>query len=79
MTDTCGGCQGLGAHRQFCPHHPDYHPWKRLAAMAEDIGDTIGANEAGLANRAYALAGAIKDAMPDHPFQPFQRRSEEVS
>jgi hypothetical protein len=51
-----------------CPRHPDYHPWRRLADMAADIGDSVGGSDPGLANRAYALAGAIKEAMPDHPY-----------
>jgi hypothetical protein len=67
-TTECGGCRGIGSHRRFCPHHPDYHPWKQLAQMAEDIGDRIGSNDTGLANRAYALSGAIKDAIPNHPY-----------
>lgn len=65
----CGGCRGIGAHRRYCPRNPDYHPWRRLADMAESIGDTIGSNEPGIANRAYFLAGAIREAMPDHPYR----------
>jgi hypothetical protein len=71
--DGCGGCRGVGAHRRHCPRHPDYHPWRRLADMAESIGDTIGGNDTGIANRAYSLAGAIRDAMPDHPYRTPQR------
>lgn len=63
----CGGCRGIGSHRGNCPRHPDYHPWKRLAAMADSIGDSIGVPE--LANRAWGLAGAIREAMPDHPYR----------
>jgi hypothetical protein len=66
--NDCGGCNGQGSHRRYCPRHPDYHPWKVLAAMAEDIGDRIGGNDPGLANRAYQLSGLIKDRMPDHPY-----------
>lgn len=65
----CGGCRGLGAHQRFCPRHPDYHPWRRLAAMAEDIGDGIGSNDPGLANRAYALSGAINEAIRERQEQ----------
>lgn len=68
MSD-CGGCRGLGSHGRYCPRHPDYHPWRILAARAEDIGDQIGGNDPGLANRAYALSGAIRDAIPDHPWR----------
>lgn len=66
---NCGGCEGLGSHRKFCPQHPDYHPWLRLAAMAEDIGDQIGANEPTIANSAYFLAGRIKGATEFHPWR----------
>ena len=69
MANTCGGCQGLGSHRRFCPRHPEYHPWRQLAQMAEDIGDRIGSNDPGIANRAYALAGLIKEAIPAHPWR----------
>lgn len=64
----CGGCQGIGSHRRLCPRHPDYHPWKRLADMAETIGDTTGSNEPGIANAAYSLAAQIRAAMPEHPY-----------
>lgn len=68
MTD-CGGCRGEGAHRKLCPRHPDYHPWLRLVMMAEDIGDTIGSNDTGIANTAYALSARIKAAMVEHPWR----------
>lgn len=75
----CGGCRGIGAHRRHCPHHPDYHPWRILAERAESIGDSIGANEPGIANRAYALAGAIREAIPDHPWHGPQKPQEPIS
>lgn len=65
----CGGCQGLGSHRATCPHHPDYHPWLRLARMAEEIGDVIGSNDTGLANQAYALSGGIRELMKERPWR----------
>lgn len=65
----CGGCAGLGSHQRLCPHHPDYHPWLRLTIMAEDIGDTIGANDPGLANTAYRLSSDIKALMREHPWR----------
>lgn len=37
--------------------------------MAEDIGDTIGANDPGLANRAYRLAGDIAAYIVEHPWR----------
>lgn len=72
----CGGCQGLGSHRHHCPRHPDYHPWRLLADQAENIGDTIGGNDPGLANRAYDLSVRIRAAMVDHPFRPVRKRSD---
>lgn len=68
--DRCGGCQGAGSHRRHCPRRPDYHPWRILAERAESIGDSLGGNDPGLANRAYFLAGAIREAIPDHPWRP---------
>lgn len=64
----------MGSHRRHCPHHPDYHPWRILAEMAEDIGDTIGANDTGIANTAYSLSARIKEAISEHPWQPFRDR-----
>lgn len=72
--DVCGGCRGLGSHRRLCPRNPDYHPWKRLAQMANDIGDSIGSNDPGLANRAYQLGALITAGMADHPYRPVRLR-----
>jgi hypothetical protein len=69
--DGCGGCKGQGSHRRHCPRHPNYHPWIPLADRAENIGDSIGVPE--LANRAWFLAGAIRDEMPNHPYRLTQR------
>ncbi|MCD4535664.1 hypothetical protein LRP67_16345 [Nocardioides sp. cx-169] len=66
--NECGGCQNIGSHRRHCPRHPDYHPYRLLADRAESIGDSIGVPE--LANLAWALAGAIREAIPDHPYRP---------
>jgi hypothetical protein len=68
--DGCGGCRGAGAHRRYCPRHPDYHPWRRLADRAEDIGDGIGGTDPGLANAAYRLASQIRASMVEHPWHP---------
>lgn len=70
MSD-CGGCQGIGNHRRHCPHHPDYHPYRALADQAERIGDEIGLPE--IANRAWSLAGVIRQAIIDHPYSARQR------
>lgn len=68
MPETdCGGCRDMGSHRRHCPRHPDYHPFIVLADRAESIGDSVGVPE--LANRAWALAGAIREAVPNHPYR----------
>lgn len=67
--NKCGGCLNLGSHQRHCPRHPDYHPWKQLADWADSIGDTIGSNDVGIANRAYSLGGAIRQAIPNHPYR----------
>jgi hypothetical protein len=69
----CGGCRGIGSHRRFCPRHPEYHPWRQLAQMAEDIGDRIGANDTGISNRAYYLSSAIRQAILAHPYRSHVR------
>jgi hypothetical protein len=66
VSDVCGGCRNIGNHRRHCLRHPDYHPFRALADCAESIGDSIGVPE--LANQAWALASAIRDAIPDHPY-----------
>jgi hypothetical protein len=66
--NSCGGCQGQGSHQRHCPRHPDYHPWRRLAEQAENIGDTIGGNDPGLANQAYALSARIKSLIEERPY-----------
>lgn len=77
MTDPgCGGCRGIGNHRRHCPHHPNYHPWRVLADRAEDIGDTIGSNEPGIANRAYQLGALIREAIPAHPYHPWNQKEQ---
>jgi hypothetical protein len=53
----------------LCPRHPDYHPYKRLALMAEDIGDSIGGSDPGVANQAYALSGEIKRLIAERPWR----------
>lgn len=65
----CGGCRGMGSHRRYCPRNPNYHPWRRLADRAVDIGDQIGGNDPGVANQAYALAARIRALMEEHPWR----------
>lgn len=37
--------------------------------MAEDIGDTIGSNDTGVANTAYGLSGRIKELIEQRPYR----------
>lgn len=55
MADSCGGCQGLGAHSPRCSTQPGAM-WFVLSDMASSLGDAIGSNDPGLANVAYNLA-----------------------
>ena len=74
--EGCGGCAGLGNHRKLCPRHPDYHPWRRLEVMADEIGDVIGSNDPGVANLAYQLAGELKRLREEHPWRGIGSRRE---
>lgn len=65
--ETCGGCQDMGSHRRHCPRHPDYHPLRVLADRAEGIGDSVGIPE--LANRAWSLGAALREAATERPYR----------
>lgn len=59
---ACGGCRGEGAHRRWCPAVVGlaasiYGP---MAEELETMGDRIGPNNPGLANRAYDLSGRVR-------------------
>ena len=56
---TCGGCRGLGKHSPRCHTQPGAL-WRRLADMAESLGDQIGSNDTTLANRAYDLMSSLR-------------------
>lgn len=56
---SCGGCEGLGAHRRTCPTQPGWN-WARLYMIADELGDSIGSNDIEAANMAYAIAGRMK-------------------
>lgn len=60
----CGGCQGLGAHWRWCPEVVGRRASHLgvLAERAEDLGDTIGANEPGAANACYRAASILLEA-----------------
>jgi len=58
----CGGCKGLGAHIRWCPTQVGYTA-KYLgpgSEMIENLADTVGGNDPGLANILYHAAGELK-------------------
>ena len=57
--EACGGCRGLGGHSPRCHTQPGAL-WRRLADMAESLGDQIGGNDTTMANRAYDLSASLK-------------------
>lgn len=62
MNVRCGGCQGKGAHRRYCPAVVGRHAAMRgrWSQRCEDLADEIGANDPGAANRLYQLAGQFR-------------------
>lgn len=58
----CGGCEGKGAHRRWCPVEVGERAayFGQLSEQAENLGDRIGPNDMGAANRAWALAGELR-------------------
>lgn len=58
----CGGCQGLGSHWRWCPEWVGQaaHLAGTRSQLAEDLADSVGANNPGAANHLYAAAGLLK-------------------
>lgn len=61
---SCGGCEGKGAHRRWCPAvvTPRAALLGPLGERAESLGDTVGANEPDATNHLYAAASLLKNA-----------------
>jgi hypothetical protein len=57
---VCGGCIGLGRHQKHCRQNPDYNRWAELADRVESLGDEVGSNDMGAANRLYEVAGRLR-------------------
>lgn len=60
--EPCGGCQGLGRHKRWCHAVVGraasvYGP---MSERVEAMGDTVGSNNPGLANRYYDLAARTR-------------------
>ena len=60
----CGGCQGLGSHRRWCPAVVGYraHRLGKQSEQAENLADSVGANHPGAANALYHAAGLLAAA-----------------
>ena len=58
----CGGCQGLGSHWRWCPKVVGIHAYVAgtQAETAENLADSVGANNTGAANHLYAAAGLLR-------------------
>lgn len=62
LDSECGGCQGIGRHRRWCPAVVGESASEvgTLAELAESLGDRIGSNDPGAANMAYRLSGRLR-------------------
>lgn len=58
----CGGCRGEGAHRRWCSNAVGLSAslFGSLAEQVESVGDRIGPNDMGLANRAWSLSAGLR-------------------
>ncbi len=59
---ACGGCQGLGSHQRWCRvvvgvAASVYGP---MGEQLETMGDTVGSNNTGIANRLYGLSAEVR-------------------
>jgi hypothetical protein len=60
--NDCGGCQGLGAHRRWCPANVGFHAsvLGRWSQEADDLADAVGSNEPAAANHLYVAAAVLR-------------------
>lgn len=63
----CGGCEGLGAHRRWCPVAVGQRAayFGQLSEEAESLGDRIGPNDMEAANAAWYLAARLRKQAAD--------------
>lgn len=61
MSD-CGGCNNQGAHRRWCRAKVGLQAsiYGPMAEQLESMGDTVGPNDFGIANRLWALSGDMR-------------------
>lgn len=62
MTEQCGGCEGQGAHRRWCPNvvGPTASRLGSWSMRVDDIADEVGSNDTGTTNLLYAAAGRLR-------------------
>lgn len=62
MSQDCGGCEGKGAHRRWCPASVGHSAsvFGQAAEEAEALGDRVGSNEMGAANLLYSASGRLR-------------------
>ena len=66
ITD-CGGCDGLGSHRRWCPYAVGETAayFGQLSERADSLGDAIGPNDMGAANMAWQVAAILRKRAVD--------------
>lgn len=60
--NDCGGCQGKGNHRRWCPKSVGLSAsvYGSMSERLEDMGDTVASNNMGLANRLWQLSADMR-------------------
>lgn len=61
MMPDCGGCQGLGSHKRWCPQRVghDASILGPASEVLEEMGDRVGASDPGRANMLYRQAAVL--------------------
>lgn len=62
MINNCGGCEGKGAHRRWCPEVVGRSAslMGRYAQQANNLGDSVGPNEMGAANLLWQASELLR-------------------
>lgn len=76
----CGGCQGHGAHKRWCPAvvGPTAAMLGRYAEQAESLGDRVGPNEMGASNHLWQAASLLRKAATEAKIQHMEQVTEET-
>lgn len=58
---TCGGCEGQGSHKRWCPENvgPTASRLGHWSERAEVLADEVGANDFGASNHLYAASALL--------------------